>query len=176
MFNVNDPDIRGIVERALAEDLGAGDITSELTVPENLMAQGSFLAKQDLTLAGVELLPLVYGLLGGAEVQLLHASGDVVARGATLATVKGRARTLLSCERVALNFMQRLSGVATLASRYVQEVAGTRAKVLDTRKTTPGLRKLEKLAVAAGGGYAGADRGGDRSGRAFRRARRDRRR
>ncbi len=150
-FDTSHPEIREVVARALAEDIGSGDITSRLTVPEDLSAHGSFLAKQQLTLAGIELLPLVYELYGGADVRLLHASGDRIAEGTTLATVSGPARTLLSCERVALNFLQRLSGVATLAARYVDEVAGTRATILDTRKTTPGLRQLEKMAAAAGG-------------------------
>ncbi len=151
MFDVNHPDVRGAVERALAEDLGTGDITSQLTVSESQRAHGSFLAKQDLVLAGIELLPIVYELLGGASVKLLRASGDAVEKGEVLATVEGPARTLLSCERVALNFLQRLSGVATLAREYVRAVAGTNVKVLDTRKTTPGLRQLEKMAVMAGG-------------------------
>ncbi len=151
MFDLNHPEVRGAVERALAEDLGSGDITSQLTVPEDLKAHGSFLAKQDLVLAGVELLPLIYDLLGGSAVQLLRASGDVLQSGEVIAKVQGPARTLLSCERIALNFMQRLSGVASFASRYVREVAGLNVKVLDTRKTTPGLRQLEKMAVLAGG-------------------------
>jgi nicotinate-nucleotide pyrophosphorylase (carboxylating) len=139
------------VERALAEDLGSGDVTSELTIPKELQGQGSFLAKQDLVLAGVELLPLIYGVRGGAAVRLHSASGAKIRIGHTIATVSGSARTLLECERVALNFLQRLSGVATLASKHVEAISGTKARVLDTRKTTPGLRRLEKMAAAAGG-------------------------
>jgi nicotinate-nucleotide pyrophosphorylase (carboxylating) len=151
MFDLHHPEIRDAVVRALAEDIGTGDITSELTVPPHLMARGSFLAKQDLVLAGIELLHLIYEQRGGADIQLLHASGDAIAAGTELARVRGRARTLLECERVALNFTQQLSGVATLAREYVAAVAGTKARVLDTRKTTPGLRRLEKMAAAAGG-------------------------
>jgi nicotinate-nucleotide pyrophosphorylase (carboxylating) len=151
MFDIEHADVREAVVRALAEDIGGGDITSRLTVAEDLTAHGSFLAKQDLVLAGVELLPLVYGARDGAAVQILQASGAKLQKGALIATVEGRARTLLECERVALNFMQRLSGVATLAAEHVAEVAGTKVKVLDTRKTTPGLRRLEKMAAAAGG-------------------------
>lgn len=151
MFNVSQTDVRRAIEQALAEDIGTGDITSELTVPANLEALGTFLAKQDLVLAGIELLPVIYASRGGADVELLAASGARVSAGQPLATVRGLARTLLKCERVALNFLQRLSGVATLASKFVDEVRGTRASVLDTRKTTPGLRKLEKMAAAAGG-------------------------
>jgi len=122
-----------------------------LTAPEDLNAHGSFIAKQSLVLAGVELLPLVYAVRGGASLQILQPSGTKLEKGAAIASVAGRARTLLECERVALNFMQRLSGVATLARKHVDEVAGTKVKVLDTRKTTPGLRRLEKMAAAAGG-------------------------
>jgi nicotinate-nucleotide pyrophosphorylase (carboxylating) len=151
MFDISNPSIRQFVERALAEDIGSGDITSELTVPPTLQARGTFLAKQPLTLAGIELLPLVYSVRGGAQCTLLHKSGNRVECGTQLAQVTGRARTLLECERVALNFVQHLSGVATLARKYVDAIAGTGAKVLDTRKTTPGLRELEKMAAAAGG-------------------------
>ncbi len=151
MFNVSHPEVRAALERALAEDIGAGDITSQLTVPENLQAHGSFLAKQSLVLAGIELLPLIYELRGGARVNIRASSGSGVNSGDVIATVSGAARTLLECERVSLNFLQRLSGVATLARQHVEAVAGTKAKVLDTRKTTPGLRQLEKMSAAAGG-------------------------
>ncbi|MGH9638948.1 MAG: carboxylating nicotinate-nucleotide diphosphorylase [Bryobacteraceae bacterium] len=150
MFDTTHPEVRAAVERALAEDIGSGDITSQLTIPENLQARGKFLARQPLVLAGIELLPLIYEFRGGAEVELLSRSGASAQTGDVLATVSGKARTLLECERVALNFLQRLSGIATLARQYVDAVAG-RTRVLDTRKTTPGLRQLEKMAAAAGG-------------------------
>ena len=151
MFDVTHPEVIGAVERALAEDIGSGDITSELTVGPDLTAHGRFLAKQNLTLAGIELLPMVYGMRGGAQLELLAKSGDAIKANTVLAKLSGRARTLLECERVSLNFLQRLSGVATLARKHVDAVAGTGAKVLDTRKTTPGLRQLEKMAAVAGG-------------------------
>jgi nicotinate-nucleotide pyrophosphorylase (carboxylating) len=151
MFDTDHPEIRGAIERALAEDIGSGDITSSLTVPEDLQASGVFMAKEEMVLAGVEILPFVYEVCGGAKVELLRRSGESLKPGDILAAVQGRARTLLECERTALNFLQRLSGVATLARRYVNAVAGTKAKILDTRKTTPGLRELEKRAAAAGG-------------------------
>jgi nicotinate-nucleotide pyrophosphorylase (carboxylating) len=151
MFDITHPDVRAVVERAIAEDIGAGDATTNLTVPADLQASGRFLAKQDFTLAGIELLPLIYDLQGGATVKLLSQSGDCVSTGATLANVQGSARTLLTCERVALNFLQRLSGVASLARQHADAVCGTKTRVLDTRKTTPGLRVLEKMAAAAGG-------------------------
>jgi nicotinate-nucleotide pyrophosphorylase (carboxylating) len=146
MFNVEHPDIAAVVARALSEDIGSGDITSQLTVSPDQMARGSFIAKQPLVLAGVELLPLIY-----PKVKIMHPSGTKLEKGTVIATVEGRARTLLECERVALNFIQRLSGVATLGRQHVDAVAGTKTKILDTRKTTPGLRRLEKMAAAAGG-------------------------
>ena len=151
MFDVTHPEVTGAVERALAEDIGSGDITSELTVRPDLTAHGRFLAKQNLTLAGIELLPVVYGIRGGAQLELLAKSGDTISANTILAKVSGQARTLLECERVSLNFLQRLSGVATLARKHVDAVADTGVKVLDTRKTTPGLRQLEKMAAVAGG-------------------------
>lgn len=152
MFDVSHPEIRDCVERALNEDIGSGDITSALTVPADRQARGRFVARQPITLAGVELLPLIYELRGGVpELRLLHASGDKLEPGEVIAEVAGPARLLLECERVSLNFMQRLSGIATLASRYAEQVAHTKCRVLDTRKTTPGLRRLEKQAAAAGG-------------------------
>ncbi|MBM3738578.1 MAG: carboxylating nicotinate-nucleotide diphosphorylase [Acidobacteria bacterium] len=141
-----------IIQQALEEDIGAGDITTELTVPADATATGTFFARQPLCLAGTGLLAEIYRQRGGVDRLDLHASdGTRLAPDTAIATVRGLARTLLTCERVALNFLQRLSGVATLASRYVDAVAGTRTRILDTRKTTPGLRQLEKAAAAAGG-------------------------
>jgi nicotinate-nucleotide pyrophosphorylase (carboxylating) len=151
MFDVSHPEVHSAVAQALAEDIGSGDVTSRLTVPTDLQARGTFIAKQELVLAGIELLPVVYEMRGGAAVELLAESGSRLQPGSPAARVSGRARTLLQCERVALNFLQRLSGVATLARHHVDAVAGTKVKVLDTRKTTPGLRRLEKSAAAAGG-------------------------
>jgi nicotinate-nucleotide pyrophosphorylase (carboxylating) len=151
MFDVSHPEVREAVERALAEDIGLGDITSELTVPPALQAQGRLMAKQHLVVAGVELLPIIYEEAGDTKPELFAESGSSVVPGDTIASVSGNARILLGRERVALNFLQRLSGIATLARKYVDAVAGTGVKILDTRKTTPGLRRLEKLAAAAGG-------------------------
>jgi nicotinate-nucleotide pyrophosphorylase (carboxylating) len=109
-------------------------------------------AREPQVLAGVELLPLIYRFQGGvAELRLEKQSGMCASAGDVLAVATGRARTLLECERVALNFLQRLGGIATLATRFVDAVAGTGCRILDTRKTTPGLRRLEKMAAAAGG-------------------------
>ncbi len=151
-FDITHLEVIEAVRRALAEDIGSGDVTSQACVAAGRMASGRFVARESIVLAGVELLPLIYAERGGVEeLKLLHASGDRLHAGEVVATVRGRARTLLECERVALNFMQRLSGVATLARRYADAVAGTKCRILDTRKTTPGLRQLEKMAAAAGG-------------------------
>ena len=147
------PEITAVIRLALEEDVGPGDITTEACVPAEERATGAFLARQPLVLAGVELLEEIYATLGGVDrLELPHVSGTEVPAGETVARVNGRTRTLLTAERTALNFLQRLSGVATLARQFARAVAGTHCRVLDTRKTTPGLRRLEKLAVAAGGG------------------------
>lgn len=150
-FDTSHPEVRAAVERAITEDVGPGDITSGFTVPFTLQARGSFLAKQEFVVAGTELLYWVYRYGGPANVSVLVESGTDVKAGDVLATVEGSAISLLSCERVALNFLQRLSGIATLARKHVDAVKGTKVQVLDTRKTTPGLRRLEKMAAAAGG-------------------------
>ncbi|MEK7753870.1 MAG: carboxylating nicotinate-nucleotide diphosphorylase [Acidobacteriota bacterium] len=152
-FDFLHPEILEAVRRALEEDIGAGDITSMACVPAGRKACGRYLARQPMVVAGVELLPLIYDLRGGVDsLELKLVSGDRAGPGQVVAEVSGRARTLLECERTALNFLQRLSGVATLTRRYAEAVAGTGCRILDTRKTTPGLRRLEKIAVAAGGG------------------------
>lgn len=144
--------VMGLVVRALEEDIGSGDITTNSCVAADALAEGGFFARQPLVLAGTELLPIIYDLQGGVDsLELHHADGARLQPGDKVATVKGRARTLLTCERVSLNFLQRLSGVATAAARYADAVQGTRTRILDTRKTTPGWRYLEKMAVAAGG-------------------------
>ncbi len=141
-----------IVALALAEDIGAGDITTQLCVPEERRARGIFIARENLVVAGTDLLAEIYGQRNGVQsLRVLTQDGASIASGEIIATVEGSARTLLECERVALNFLQRLSGVATLAGKFAQSVAGTGCRVLDTRKTTPGLRGLEKRAAAAGG-------------------------
>ena len=146
IFDLDHPDVARAVQNALAEDIGAGDITTEFCIPSGMLAEARFVARQDLTLAGVELLSLLF------EAPMLRKrSGDRVAAGEDFARARGPARILLSRERVALNFLQRLSGIATLAARFVAAVDGTGVRILDTRKTTPGLRVLEKMAAAAGG-------------------------
>ena len=151
-FETTHPEVLDAVCRALAEDVGSGDVTSRLTVPLATRAEGGFFAKEELILAGVEILPVIYEQVGGVEKIVIDLpSGTRVPAGIRVAQVRGPARALLMAERTALNFMQRLSGIATLARRFVDATAGTKCKVLDTRKTSPGLRRLEKMAAAAGG-------------------------
>jgi len=147
-FDVSHPEIQDAVRRALAEDVGAGDITTNLCVPADAVATGRMIARESLTLAGVELLPLIFP---DCIVALTRRSEDRVEDGGEIAVVRGPARSLLTGERAALNFVQRLSGIATLAAAYVRAADGTGCRILDTRKTTPGLRRLEKMAAAAGG-------------------------
>lgn len=139
-------DYSQIVAQALEEDIGPGDVTTEHTVPADLLAEGTFNAKQRLVLAGMDILRIIF-----PELEALRRDGDSLEPGQPIARAHGQARYLLTHERVALNFLQRLSGIATLTRTYVDAVAGTKAKILDTRKTTPGLRILEKMATHAGG-------------------------
>jgi nicotinate-nucleotide pyrophosphorylase (carboxylating) len=146
--------IRDAVARALAEDLGPGDITSEATVPAGARARARVVQKQPGVVFGLAVVTEAMRQCGVMDVEALAAEGawqDDVPVDALVAI--GPAAGLLAAERTALNFLGRLSGIATLTARYVEEVAGTDARILDTRKTTPGLRVLEKAAVAAGGGH-----------------------
>ncbi len=146
------PDVRELIALAFREDVGPGDATSEACIPADLHATGRYFARQDAVVAGLALLPVIYQAEGPVDALDIRAhDGDRVVPGQLMAEVRGRARTLLRCERTSLNFLQRLSGIATLARQYADAVAGTRCRVLDTRKTTPGLRRLEKYAAACGG-------------------------
>jgi nicotinate-nucleotide pyrophosphorylase (carboxylating) len=147
-FDAAHPDVLAAVRRALEEDIGTGDITAEACIDAQLRAEGCFFARQPLVVAGTEILPLT---MEAPLLEIHRYSGEVAEPGALLARVAGPARLLLTRERVSLNFLQRLSGVATLARRYAEAVAGSSTRILDTRKTTPGLRVLEKMAAAAGG-------------------------
>jgi nicotinate-nucleotide pyrophosphorylase (carboxylating) len=151
-FDIHHPEVIDAVRRALAEDIGTGDLTTNATVDADLMATGRFVARQPMTVCGVELIELVFAELGGVDFLGTHMhSGERAVEGDVLATVRGKARTLLTGERVALNFLQRLSGIATMTRKHADAVAGTGCKILDTRKTTPGLRRLEKWATVCGG-------------------------
>jgi len=137
----------------LAEDIGAGDITTETTVSVDQRARGEVIAKAPLVLAGIELFAEVFRLLDlTTEVEIISHDGEDLTPGKIPAHVSACAHSLLTGERVALNLLQRLSGVATLTREFVRAIEGTRAEILDTRKTTPGLRALEKYAVRVGGG------------------------
>jgi len=144
---------RALLRGFLDEDLGGRDVTTETVVPAGLHARGELVAKAPLVLAGLDVFFEVFRMLDeSVQTEAARRDGEELRAGEIPARVRGRARALLSGERVALNVLQRLSGVATLTRRFVNEVAGTGAQILDTRKTTPGLRALEKYAVRAGGG------------------------
>jgi nicotinate-nucleotide pyrophosphorylase (carboxylating) len=143
-----------LLDLALAEDIGGGDLTSALTVPAGRQARGKLLAKAAGVISGLAVAGEAFRRVDPAIAFTPHiADGDTVAAMTPIATVEGPARSLLAAERVALNLLQRLSGVATVTARYVVAVSGTKARIVDTRKTTPGLRALEKAAVRHGGGY-----------------------
>jgi nicotinate-nucleotide pyrophosphorylase (carboxylating) len=154
--------VGAILEAALAEDKVANDITTALTIPSNLRASGTIIAKEPCVVAGLGCIPVFLNIfakmsttpVGRFEV-VSHPEifdGVKVKKGQTLAVIRHNAAAILSCERVILNLMQRMSGIATLTNEFVKAVAGTKTKVLDTRKTIPGLRVLDKYAVCCGGG------------------------
>ena len=142
-----------LIELALAEDIGEGDVTSLYFIPEERRACAFVAVRKDGVVSGVELAARVFSTVDRElDVEILIADGSRVSSGALLIRVEGSARSILTAERTALNFLQRLSGVATLTAHYVEQIKGTRAQILDTRKTTPGYRLLEKKAVLDGGG------------------------
>ena len=146
-------EVREIVHKALAEDLGGGDVTTRVTVSEGLKARGTFRAKQWLVVAGLPVAEEVFRALDpSTALEFIVEEGKEVPPGSALAVLTGQASTLLAGERVALNFLQHLSGIATFARLLKEELAGLRTEFLDTRKTTPGLRSMQKYAVRVGGG------------------------
>ena len=145
--------IEKLIEAALFEDIGPGDITSEAVIPDEASSTADIIAKQDLVLAGVLIAREVFRKLDPwVQFTPLAHDGGRVQSGSIIAQVQGRTRMLLAGERVALNLMQHLSGIATYTARFVAALKGSRAEILDTRKTLPGLRALEKYAVRTGGG------------------------
>lgn len=147
------PDILDVIRRALAEDIGPGDVTTESIVPAEAVMRGQIIAKQDGVVAGLDVARAAYEAVDGAvDFDARADEGERVTTGQVLALVSGRTRGLLTAERTALNFLGRMSGIATLTRAFVEAVAGTKAVILDTRKTAPGLRLVDKLAVARGGG------------------------
>lgn len=145
--------MRAAVKAALEEDVGSGDATSEATIPMGVMARARMNAREKLSVAGLGLAEMTFKEVDpGIAIARQAEDGAQLDPGACLVTIDGPARSLLIAERVALNFVQRLSGVATATARFVDAVKGTNAAILDTRKTTPGWRRLEKYAVTCGGG------------------------
>ena len=153
MYLFNNPQVEQIITLALNEDIGTGDITTLSTIPADKTALGRFVAKEDMIICGIDLAAHIFARVDPSiELKANFKDGDAVKKGDVIATVSGNAQNVLTGERTALNFMQRLTGIATRTHASVAEVAGTNAKITDTRKTTPGLRELEKYAVRVGGG------------------------
>ena len=157
MTAIHDTDIQAeiiaCVERALDEDIGHGDVTTNSVIPAQSVMNGQIIAKQEGTVAGLDIAQLTFQLLDKSILfSTLTSEGAHVANRQVLAKVSGPARALLTGERTALNFLGRMSGIATLTRQFVNAVAGTSAVILDTRKTAPGLRAVDKLAVKRGGG------------------------
>jgi len=147
-------EIERIIRTALAEDIGLGDVTSAVTVAPDTVARAELVAREDFTLAGLDVAAAVFAALDSdVRFEKLFVDGQMVHRGEVIAWLKGSASILLQGERVALNLLQRMSGIASLTAQYVAEVKGTKAKIVDTRKTVPGLRALDKYSVRMGGGW-----------------------
>ncbi len=150
---LHDSRIGRLIEQALFEDVGFGDITSESLIPEEQLGKAEFIAKESGIISGIEIVKLVFSYVDGqVTYEPTIQDGALVESGVSLGIIDGPVRSLLTGERVALNFLQRMSGIATLTHKYVHTVAGTKAKITDTRKTVPGLRMLDKKAVLDGGG------------------------
>lgn len=146
-------DMEKLVERALEEDIGDGDLTTELVLKEEQFTQSSIIAKEEGILAGVEMAEISFIKVDETlQVETLLEDGDTFNRDSTIMKISGNGSSMLKAERVALNFLGRLSGIASLTAEFVSKVEGTEAVILDTRKTTPTLRNIEKYAVRAGGG------------------------
>ncbi|MBE6711984.1 MAG: carboxylating nicotinate-nucleotide diphosphorylase [Ruminococcaceae bacterium] len=147
-LNLND-----LIEKALKEDVGTGDITTLSTIPADKTITGRFIAKESGILCGEDVARAVFAFVDPAiELNFFYKDGDKITKGEVIATVSGLARSILTGERLALNLLQHMSGIATRTGEAVEKVAGTKARIADTRKTTPGLRVLEKYAVKCGGG------------------------
>ncbi|MFM7338898.1 MAG: carboxylating nicotinate-nucleotide diphosphorylase, partial [Bacteroidota bacterium] len=152
---MHNSEIIRLIQIALNEDIRTGDVTAESVFPEiGAWSQGTFIAKQYGIMCGLSIAQMVFQIISDNRITWIPKvqDGDVIEPGMVLATIDGEARDLLSGERTALNFMQRMSGIATLTAEYVHAIEGTGAKVLDTRKTIPGWRELDKYAVKTGGG------------------------
>jgi nicotinate-nucleotide pyrophosphorylase (carboxylating) len=153
-MDINLRAIRDLLEMALREDIGSGDITSDSVVPADTMAIGTILSKDDGIVAGLDVAGEIFRMLDPeVSFRQLLSDGEQIHQAQKLAIAEGLARPILTAERTVLNFLQRLSGIATLTSRYVRAASGYPVKIIDTRKTTPGWRMLEKYAVRVGGGH-----------------------
>ena len=152
-MNKIEPEILACLKRALEEDIGTGDLTTDTIVPADAALRGQIIAKQAGIVAGLDIAEAVLLLLSGEiNFRFNTIEGSQVDRSSIMADVSGPARALLTGERTALNFLGRMSGIATLTRKFVNAVSGTNAIILDTRKTAPGLRAIDKLAVQRGGG------------------------
>jgi nicotinate-nucleotide pyrophosphorylase (carboxylating) len=150
---LSDSRVGRMIENALFEDIGFGDITSESLIGEDQLGSAEFIAKESGIVSGMDVAKVIYGIVDGqVTFEQSVMDGALVERGVSLGRIHGPVRSILTGERVALNFLQRMSGIATLTHKFVHAVAGTKAKITDTRKTVPGLRVLDKKAVLDGGG------------------------
>ncbi|MBX2991921.1 MAG: carboxylating nicotinate-nucleotide diphosphorylase [Bacteroidetes bacterium] len=151
---LHDSRVSRLIELALMEDIGMGDVTSDAIISESQLGRADLLCKEDGIVAGLEVAALVFQYCDHSiTLQQLVPDGEIARKGQSIAAIDGSTRSILKGERTALNFLQRMSGIATTTHKYVHAVAGTRAKVIDTRKTAPGLRVLDKWAVRLGGGF-----------------------
>lgn len=145
---------QALIAAALQEDIGSGDITSNAVIADGVQARFAFTARESLVVAGASLLAPIFGMLDATVLCEIYAEdGEEMPAGSRIALIDGPARSLLAGERTALNILQRMCGVATLTSRYVEAIEGTSARIVDTRKTIPGWRHMDKYAVACGGGH-----------------------
>ena len=157
-MNINHPSVDNLIKLALAEDIGSGDITTDAIVSQNVKGEAYVVAKEDMVLSGIDVFKKVFQNVSGqwsvvsSQFKERYRDGEIVRSGKIIIEMSGNMRTLLTGERTALNFLQRMSGIATLTKKFVDSVKGFKAKIIDTRKTTPCLRILEKYAVQCGGG------------------------
>jgi nicotinate-nucleotide pyrophosphorylase (carboxylating) len=154
MRPLNIEKVRPIIHMAIAEDLGQGDLTTELIFKEDKVAKANIISREEIVVCGMDVVREILRLYNPKlKLRVLIEDGKPAYVGAKIAVIEGPLRSMLSAERVMLNFLQRLSGIATTTRKYVRAIQGTRAKIYDTRKTTPGWRLIEKYAVRCGGGY-----------------------
>ena len=143
-----------IIKNALQEDLGWGDVTTDSTIPDTAVIRGNFIAKEEGIICGIEVCRRVFEMVDRSiDFQARRKDGQIASKGDIIAEVSGNARSILKGERTALNFFQRMSGIATMTSKYVSEISGLKTRIVDTRKTAPGLRILDKYSVKVGGGF-----------------------